>query len=71
MTSGAPKSWNAAKPEPPVSENVKHYNDEYHLLDGSPFLAHQRGSKNHNLRNNVHSDLFYDRCEQYIKGNLK
>jgi stalled ribosome alternative rescue factor ArfA len=34
-------------------------------------LAYQRGSKNYNLKNKVHSNLFCERCEKYIKGNLK
>ena len=53
-----------------VVDAVRHYNEEYHLLEGIPFVMHQRGSSKHEFRNNIHSTLFYNKLEMYINGIL-
>lgn len=45
------------------------YHTEYQLLDGTPFVAHQRGSMSKDFRVHHLSKTFYDACEAYIAKN--
>jgi len=42
------------------------YHTEYQLNDGTPFVAHQRGSLSKEFRQHHLSKTFYDACEKYI-----
>lgn len=42
------------------------YHTEYQLLDGRPFVAHQRGSMSKAFRMHHLSKTFYDACEAYF-----
>lgn len=42
------------------------YHTEYQLEDGSPFVAHQRGSMSKAFRHHHLSKTFYDACEAYL-----
>jgi hypothetical protein len=42
------------------------YHEEHQLLDGTPFVAHQRGSRKHVFRSHPMSAPFYKACEAYI-----
>jgi hypothetical protein len=53
-----------------VDSGVRYYNEEYQLSDGTPFLSHQRGSLRHKFKEDPHSKIFYQRCEEYIEGIL-
>jgi len=44
------------------------YHTEYQLEDGTPFLAHQRGSLSKAFRQHHLSRTFYDACESYIRN---
>lgn len=58
----------------PTSGNAKavltkeDYHTEYQLHDGTPFVAHQRGSMSKAFRVHPLSKSFYDACETYAKG---
>lgn len=43
------------------------YHTEYQLDDGTPFVAHQRGSMSKAFRVHPLSKTFYDVCEEYIR----
>lgn len=59
----------------PTSEKAKavlsgeDYHTEYQLLDGTPYVAHQRGSMSKRFRVHHLSKTFYDACEAYIGKN--
>jgi hypothetical protein len=42
------------------------YHEEYWLPDGTPIIAHQRGSRQHVFRSVPFSGPFYDACEAHI-----
>ena len=42
------------------------YHTEYQLKDGTPFVAHQRGSMSKAFRQHPLSTTFYDACELYF-----
>lgn len=42
------------------------YHEEYQLPDGTPFVAHQRGSMKHPFRGNAISSGFYDAVDAYV-----
>ena len=42
------------------------YHTEYQLQDGTPFVAHQRGSMSKAFRHHHLSKTFYDACELYL-----
>jgi len=44
------------------------YHTEYTLHDGTPFVAHQRGSMSKTFRVHHLSKTFYDACEAYINA---
>lgn len=44
------------------------YHTEYTLADGTPFVAHQRGSMSKEFRKHPLSSTFYDACEAYIRA---
>ena len=47
------------------------YHTEYTLSDGTPYVAHQRGSMKHKFRVDHLSKTFYDACDKYIAEELK
>ena len=73
-------SLNGIKPYPfdfvrPTSSKAKavlsgeDYHTEYQLHDGTPYVAHQRGSMSKAFRVHHLSKTFYDACEAYIEKN--
>ena len=48
-----------------VLKGCNPYHDEFHL-DGTPFLAHQRGSMKHQFKLSILSKNFYFACEKYL-----
>jgi len=42
------------------------YHTEYQLNDGTPFVAHQRGSMSKAFRSHPLSSTFYDACDNYL-----
>jgi len=64
------RSMDIVKPTAPESVALKGcnpYHDEF-LIDGKPFLAHQRGSMKHRFRIDALSRDFYDACDRYLGG---
>ena len=47
------------------------YHTEYTLSDGTPFVAHQRGSMSKQFRVHPLSKTFYDACDAYIASQLR
>ena len=43
------------------------YHEEFQLADGTPFIAHQRGSRKHAFKSQPLSAPFYDACEAHLK----
>lgn len=44
------------------------YHTEYQTKDGTPFVAHQRGSMSKAFRQHHLSTTFYDACEDYLRS---
>lgn len=49
-----------------VLKGLSEYNEEFHLMPGDPFVAHQRGSNKHKFRSEPHSKAFYECCERWL-----
>lgn len=43
------------------------YHEEFQLTDGTPFIAHQRGSRKHAFKSEPVSAPFYAACEAHLK----